>query len=499
MRVVLFRGLVVLSVLFFAGLSLFFIGLPEALRNFQLPRPLQRGSSGQAFPDIDISLDNPESPSSTASKCESEDIHVLPVETGVPSWDSSRFLQGPPTTSFKENLLNDTYYITSWADSGFTNQFMGYVNMIYVGLISDRIPILPPFGPHHMSYDAGALRFSNVFNLTQLKKALNRPILEWHEVKEEDSPSSLREPSAEERESIGCWSTRKEAIANPLRVKSVVDHLKLDIAYTRVPSEARWLPNHENNDFLVFHQLVPYIFPRHPWRPVSDFPLMQASPSGLRLPPDEQVSCFDYLYYITSSRQMFEMQYSWSPPWRLVGTHLRFTDDLVDLAQDYLRRAFHMSDEQESPARSAAVMPPFIAVHMRRGDFGHQCRDGRKPEECFVPLEEYSKAVETIQHELREKKAMDVEHVVLMSDEKDPKFWEETKKLGWAHFDHEQEKTVQKCSEWYPVLIDSVAQSLAAGFVGTGDSTYSLMSARRVEDWNAGPRFLVRRNLGHSS
>ncbi|CAA7266954.1 unnamed protein product [Cyclocybe aegerita] len=296
MRVVFFRGLVALSVLFFAGLSLFFIGLPEALRNFQLPRPLQRGSGGQALPDIDMPLDGPESPNSAASNCQSGDIHVS-VETGVPGWDSSRFLQGPPTKSFKDNLLNDTYYITSWADSGFTNQFMGYVNMIYLGLISDRIPILPPFGPHHMSYDAGALRFSHVFNLKYLRKALNRPILEWHEVKEEDSPSSLREPSSEERESIGCWSTRKEAIANPLRVKSVIDHLKLDIAYTRVPSETRRLPNHENDDFLVFHQLVPYIFPRHPWRPASNFPLMQASPLGQRQSPYEQVSCFDYLYY----------------------------------------------------------------------------------------------------------------------------------------------------------------------------------------------------------
>ncbi|CAA7266953.1 unnamed protein product [Cyclocybe aegerita] len=145
-------------------------------------------------------------------------------------------------------------------------------------------------------------------------------------------------------------------------------------------------------------------------------------------------------------------------------------------------------------------MPPFIAVHVRRGDFGRQCRDGRKPEECFVPLEEYLKAVgNAIQQELHEKKAMDVKHVVLMSDEKDPKFWEETKKLGWTHFNHEQDKTVQKYGEWYPVLVDSVAQSLASGFVGTGDSTYSLMSARRVEDWNAGPRFLVKRNLGHPS
>ena len=38
----------------------------------------------------------------------------------------------------------------------------------------------------------------------------------------------------------------------------------------------------------------------------------------------------------------------------------------------------------------------------------------------------------------------------------------------------------------YPVLIDAVIQSMASGFVGTARSTLSLVSKRRVEDWNNG-------------
>lgn len=45
--------------------------------------------------------------------------------------------------------------------------------------------------------------------------------------------------------------------------------------------------------------------------------------------------------------------------------------------------------------------------------------------------------------------------------------------------------------EWYPILIDSASLSLGAGFVGTKSSTYSVLSARRVEDWNGGVAELV--------
>ena len=40
-------------------------------------------------------------------------------------------------------------------------------------------------------------------------------------------------------------------------------------------------------------------------------------------------------------------------------------------------------------------------------------------------------------------------------------------------------------------ILDIVSQSLAIGFVGTQHSTLSLVSARRVEDWNDGPTILI--------
>jgi hypothetical protein len=60
-----------------------------------------------------------------------------------------------------------------------------------------------------------------------------------------------------------------------------------------------------------------------------------------------------------------------------------------------------------------------------------------------------------------------------------------------VHFNHKEEGTLEKYGEWYPPVVDIVAQSMATGFVGTATSTFSLLSARRVEDWNGGPAILV--------
>ena len=74
----------------------------------------------------------------------------------------------------------------------------------------------------------------------------------------------------------------------------------------------------------------------------------------------------------------------------------------------------------------------------------------------------------------------------ICSDEASPKFWEEVSQKGWLHINHTTERTLERFGEWYPPLIDIVTQSYAVGFVGTEDSTFSLLGQRRVEYWNGG-------------
>ena len=135
----------------------------------------------------------------------------------------------------------------------------------------------------------------------------------------------------------------------------------------------------------------------------------------------------------------------------------------------------------------------FIAVHMRRGDFKQQCHDGTPENECLITLSRFKEEVDLIREEIKRKQSREIAEVIVMSDERDPKFWEEVRSLGWRHMDHYKELTLEKYGEWVPPILDQAAQSLAAGFVGTDDSTFSLVSARRVQDWNNGPGILIKR------
>ncbi|KDR75121.1 hypothetical protein GALMADRAFT_249034 [Galerina marginata CBS 339.88] len=405
-------------------------------------------------------------------------------EAPLKEWDPSRFIKGPPTRHFRDNLLEDKFYITATANAGFTNQFMSTVNMIYLGMITDRIPIIPPFGPdHHISHDAGMVPFGDIFNLSRATDAIHRPLLEWRDVKYLPSKDSTVEPKPSEREQIGCWSSRHGNEPRPVRVKSIVDHLNLDISYTRAPTEARNNPSDGNDAFLVFSKLVRYIYPKRPLPPPNGvYTLMEKSPLGHELLPDEHLTCFDFLYYLTSSPETYEWKFSWSPPWLWVATHFHFTDKLVEIVEGYLGRVFGAPKDD---------LPPFIAVHMRRGDFAQQCWD--TPGDCLIPPSTFEKKVASMRQELLETQNKHVKEVIIMSDETDPDFWEEIRELGWVHFDHTEEKTEQKYGQWYPPIIDIVAQSMAVGFIGTDDSTFSLVSARRVEDWHNGPTTMVSR------
>jgi len=101
-------------------------------------------------------------------------------------------------------------------------------------------------------------------------------------------------------------------------------------------------------------------------------------------------------------------------------------------------------------------------------------------------LSVYEARIKVIQEEIQRKHGKTVTAVLISSDESDPAFWIEVAVRGWAHIDHKAEQTDSKHGNWYSTLIDAAAHSLASGFVGTAGSTYSLISARRVEYWNDG-------------
>jgi hypothetical protein len=57
------------------------------------------------------------------------------------------------------------------------------MNLLYLGLITERVPVIPYFTPTHVGGNAPTLAFGDVFDLPRLQKAIGAPILEWHQVK----------------------------------------------------------------------------------------------------------------------------------------------------------------------------------------------------------------------------------------------------------------------------------------------------------------------------
>ncbi|KAL5519476.1 hypothetical protein ACEPAH_1159 [Sanghuangporus vaninii] len=385
-------------------------------------------------------------------------------------------VRGPPTESFRDNLRDDVQYITAWIAAGWTNDFMTYVNLLYLALLTNRTAVLPPFAPSHIGSSAGFVDVGDVFDLPRLSKAIGVPIIQW---------SDLKVPGSEHVDELGCWSiwataAMKQEEKKP-RFNIIEPHLALDVSYTPIPNSAIMLPRpqYTNDPHVRFSSLAALTFPdgrnRARIPAAAPFPAPQTGDTSL---PDEQMACFDFPYYV-ASEAIFEFKYDWSPAWRFVGTHAHWSSWLTNVALDAIRKTFGVEEGEE--------VPPFISMHVRHGDFGQYCdTDSEDESGCFAPLSTFARRVDEVRQELREKKGIEVERVLVTSDESDAKWWDAVRELGWEWVDHEALGTEEKFGKWYTVFIDAVVQSLGAGFVGTDRSTMSLVAQRRVEDWSDG-------------
>jgi hypothetical protein len=57
-----------------------------------------------------------------------------------------------------------------------------------------------------------------------------------------------------------------------------------------------------------------------------------------------------------------------------------------------------------------------------------------------------ARRVREVQEELRERKGIDVKHVIMTSDESDPAWWAEVKAEGWYVLDYS--RTIRSLGPW---------------------------------------------------
>ncbi|KAJ7508599.1 hypothetical protein B0H11DRAFT_1965830 [Mycena galericulata] len=383
-----------------------------------------------------------------------------------------QWLNGPPMPSYKDNLQKDTKYITSWGSSaGWTNDVISFINLVYLGLITDRVPILPVFMSTHLPDHAPPLMFGDVFNVSRLRNQLGKPVLEWRDVKDSDSHVS---------DGIGCWNVWESVQHwdNGPRYSNVPGKLNLDVSYTKTPYWVKMIPNYEHDTHSTFWALAALAFPAG--RSANLVTPLASPQHHLSLPPDEHLLCYDFLYYV-AAQEPFEIGLDYSPAWRYVGQYMFWTEALQKITNQYVRRALRIDSHDP--------IPPFISIHARRDDFEGWCGDFPR-EECFASLDVIARRVEEVRSEIWQRKGIMVHRVIITSDEKDPEWWRQVAERGWGTPDHRD--TEELYGIWYPVLIDAVILSQGIGFVGTDRSTMSILAGRRVEMWHDGTARMVK-------
>lgn len=144
----------------------------------------------------------------------------------------------------------------------------------------------------------------------------------------------------------------------------------------------------------------------------------------------------------------------WQPSWLNVGRHVHFAPRIEDITRSALRHAFGLGIDEE--------VPPFVAIHVRHGDFKDACYDW-SIEECWAPLERYALRVEQVQAQLRDEHNVDAKFVLMTSDERNATWWEETEKLGWKRINYATQPNDEILGKWYVCLmVSSVLEFMLA-------------------------------------
>ncbi|KAJ7029689.1 hypothetical protein C8F04DRAFT_1211923 [Mycena alexandri] len=365
------------------------------------------------------------------------------------------------------NLRPGVKYITSWPGSGFSESSMDTMNLLYLSLLSQRVPVLPFFTPTHVKH-ASTIDFGEVFDIPRLSQAIGHPVLEWWQVKDRDS--KVVDP-------MGCWSIW-QAVSSQNKephFTSGPQRMHLDISYTVAPTWIKLLPGDEPH--ARFTSLMALTFPemrKKSLRTPAKSPILEQ-----QLPPDDQMVCFDNMYWMANT-EAHEFFHDYSTAWRFIGANLHFAPRVEELAHQYLREAFTLGPSDP--------IPPYITIHVRHNDFKNWCRV--PIEECFAPLSAFKRRVDEVQAELLDAKGLTVSRVVVTSDEKNSSWWDETAAYGWHHLNHTL--TGETYGNWYPLLIDAAIQSAGMGLVGTELSTVSLLAKLRVKAWQGGATRMVK-------
>ncbi|GAA5826737.1 hypothetical protein JCM3770_002691 [Rhodotorula araucariae] len=422
---------------------------------------------------------------------------------------NSNLREDVPQTALSRQLRDDRAYLTGMMFGGQSNQLLAMINLLFLGKELGRTIILPPFTAIHFS---GQRRpFHLIYDLPRFYAVTAVRGIPMSYFKTPDPRN--------EQERMTCWSLMEKytGACNNHQVETGFNEHELYTDFWAVPA----FPRSTENAVLEVDAIVQFLSNRTAQLEWVDKTRRELLPqrklpadvdaasvvleNNLKpffdpvhgVPPtdDEQLMCVDATFYVGDSvpPPPYPQRVPLDPwrvgrAWREIGQHLHWVPEVQACADEYLMRIFEV--------KRAADIPPYISVHVRRGDF----KDFHG--NTFTPVSNYAAAVSDVRRKLQDRldyplsiaerggkpplarfaiTPTDYRVVATTDEEPGSELWGELENLGWKVVDHAKERTAEVLGEWYAAMLDGEILSRGQGFVGTQWSTFSMVSGNRVE------------------
>ncbi|KAL8278476.1 hypothetical protein RQP46_009166 [Phenoliferia psychrophenolica] len=336
-------------------------------------------------------------------------------------------------------------------------------HLLYAAKLLNRVPIIPTLLPEHFAAEPASV--AEYYDIPRFHSESKIPAITLDDVTRVRD-SSLSPPP----ERLSCWSILERVVpvganfgGNKLMESHGVnvDFWPLpelsagtpggDIPFSHLDafdSDSRW---RESWITEVQQDLLPQ-------KKVSPDSIVDDKASNIKdgfnpssTPPTDQLLCMDTTFFVTfpkkapafptlSSRGSHPTDRE-GDAWIHAGQYLHFTPEVESVADDFLLSLF----EKET----LAEVPPFISVHIRRGDFANTYH--------FTAIEEYIQGVDRIRARIQDRidnpdswdgpgkgkenfppgvAAADYRVIFTSDEEAGSPFMQEVSKLGWLHIDH---------------------------------------------------------------
>ncbi|SGZ32294.1 BQ5605_C040g11848 [Microbotryum silenes-dioicae] len=417
------------------------------------------------------------------------------------------FNHDTPQPTLETQLKKGVRYITSIAYGGHANQMISIARQLLLAKLTNRVAIIPTLLPTW--WQGGSKDLTDYYDLDRFVADSGIPGVTW---------SSVKQLTDNVTEDIACWSVHEATVGHGLSFVPSMNMHGMKVTPWALPP----LQRGDGGFDLAFDALRIFDYDegaKSRWLDTVRAQMLPQEPlaDGKAIPIDHveeryknRKTLFDPRSPVVPTHQMFCLDNTmfvgplgFQRPdfhdvplealvpgeelsWIEAGQHMHFNEALEGPADAALVRLFNV--------KTISDVPPFITMHMRRGDFKEFLG-------AFIPLEAYTEALRRLRARLQERiddpegfvgpgrkhfkvypgySAADYRVVVSTDEASDSDFVKEVKALGWLVVDHEELGT-EKLGRWHNQMLDFALLARGQSFVGTPRSTYSHISSARVK------------------